>query len=728
VALLSGPASASAVGPPVIESSWVTDVTATSANLHAEINPNGLTSSYRFEYVTQAAFDANGFAGAAVAPPSGSGALGAGSAPVNVVQHIAALAPTTTYRYRVRAANTTTVFGPERTLTTEVPSNVFELPDGRAWELVSPVDKDGGAIAAPETLFGGGVFQAAAQGGAVTYGSAFSFAGGAGALGANQYVSTRSASGWSTANITTPMLSGSYGDEPDGTPYRLFSSDLASALLSNGVRCRSTGTECPVANPPLPGSGAPAGYRNYYLRDGGGSFAALLDAADLVPLPLAADEFELALVGATPDLGQIVLSSCAKLTAEATEVAAPGGCNEGEQNLYVWSGGGLRLVNLLPGESTGTPGAILAGSSGAISGDASRIYFTMLEDGPLYLRDGSETKLLPETVGGGASFQAASTDGAVAYFVKGGTLYRYRSETEDSEAIAAGVKGVLGASADGSYVYFQDTSGLQQWHDGTTTTVAPGANATLPGDYLRVAGTARTGADGRSLAFLSTAELTDYENADADAGTPDAELYLYREPPGGGGALVCASCNPTGERPEGPASIPGAYANGSLRAYKPRVLSDSGNRLFFDTADRLAVTDSDSLPDVYEWEAQGVGGCNRSPGCVSLISEAHESGASFLDASASGDDVFFLTSESSVGSDPGSVDLYDARVGGGLPEAPKPFVCLGDACQALPSPPDDPTPGTLVLNGGNPPPQIVKHKQKKKKKKRHRHHHRRASR
>lgn len=711
-----GPNSAEAAGPPIVESSWVTDVTATSANLRARINPNGLSATYRFEYVTQAAWEVNGFAGAAIAPPSGAGPLGAANEFISVVQHISSLAPITSYRYRVRANNGTVVFGSERVLATEVASNVFTFPDQRSWELVSPIDKGGGAIAAPETLFGGGVFQAAADGSSITYSSPFSFAGGGGAMGVSQYLSARGAGGWSTQNITTPMVSGSYGDQPDGAPYRLFSQDLGRALLSNGVRCRSVGTLCPVANQPLPGSGAPAGYRNYYVRGGGGSFGALLTGGDLSGLlALGPDEFEVSLASATPGLDQVVLSSCAKLTANATEVAAPGGCDEAQQNLYRWSGGGLTLLNLLPAQSVGTPGAALAAQSGAISSDGFRIYWT--QGGDLYLREGGVTKQVDDDQGGGGDFQAAGVDGSVAFFTVEASpgdahLYRYLAATDTATDLtpAGGVKGVLGASADGSYVYYQDASRLQQWHNGTTTQVAGGADATLPSDHPPATGTARVSADGHSLAFLSDAEPTGYENTDTNTGLPDTELYLYRE----GTGLLCVSCNPTGERPEGPASIPGAVANGSLRAYKPRVLSASGTRLFFDSADTLAVTDTDSQPDVYQWEAAGTGDCARAPGCLSLLSEAHEGGASFLDASASGDDVFFLTGESSVGADPGSIDLYDARVGGGLPEPPKPFACTGDACQALPSPPDDRTPGTQVPNGGNPPLRIVKHQHKRK--------------
>jgi hypothetical protein len=720
--------------PPTIEATWVTDVTPTSANLRARIDPEGLPTTYRFEYVTQAAFEVTGFSGAALAPVSGSSSLGAGTGTISVVQHVEKLSPTTTYRYRARANNGTIVLGQVRALTTEEPTSVFSLPDGRGWEMVSPVDKDGGAIASPESLFGGGAFQAAAGGGSATYSSAFSFAGAPGAPGANQYVSTRGTGGWSTANVTTPTISGSYGDKPDGVPYRLFSTDLSRGLLSNGVRCRSIGTRCPVANPPLPGSGAPAGYRNYYLRSGGG-FQALLTGADIGALALGSDEFELDFAGATPDLAHAVLSSCAKLTPDATEVSAPGGCDEAERNLYAWSGGGLTLLNLLPAQATGTPGATLAAANGAISSDGTRVYF--YDEGNLYLREGSTTKQVDgePPVEGGGTFEAATSDGAVVFFSKEISpgdvhLYRYLVATATATDLTPGgeVEGVLAASGDGAGVYYLAATGLYAWHEGTTTQIAPGADAATEDSYPPATGTAHLDAAGTHLAFLSDEELTGYDNGDAETGLPDTELYLYGPPPGGGApTLACVSCNPTGERPRGSTSIPGAIANGSLLAYRPRVLAAGGQRLFFDSADRLAIADTDSRPDVYEWEAEGEGACRRPGGCVSLISSGRSNdGASLVDASADGDDVFFLTGESLVGEDPGSIDLYDARVGGGFAAAQRPIACIGDACQALPSPPEDPTPGTLVPNGGNPPLSIAKPKPGKRKhpKHHHRRHHR----
>jgi hypothetical protein len=259
-----------------------------------------------------------------------------------------------------------------------------------------------------------------------------------------------------------------------------------------------------------------------------------------------------------------------------------------------------------------------------------------------------------------------------------------------------------------------------------TTLVAPGAAATAPGDYPPATGTARVSADGSHLLFVSSAEPTGYENNGA------SEVFLYGPPPGGGGALLtCVSCNPTGERPQGPSSIPGAIANGegagATRVYKPRALSSDGSRVFFDSSDRLAIQDTNGRPDVYEWEAPGAGACSREGGCVGLISSGRSGEASsFVDASANGSDAFFLTDSSLYPLDPGSFDLYDAREGGGFPVPPAAIPCNGDACQPLPEAPDDPTPGTLVPNSGNPPLRIVATHGKKPEKKHRRHGHRRG--
>ncbi len=91
-------------------------------------------------------------------------------------------------------------------------------------------------------------------------------------------------------------------------------------------------------------------------------------------------------------------------------------------------------------------------------------------------------------------------------------------------------------------------------------------------------------------------------------------------------------------------------------------------------------------------------------GCLGLISSGRGAeGASFVDASANGFDAFFLTGGSLVPTDPGSIDLYDARIGGGFSVPQPPIECIADACQPLPQAPEDPTVGTLIPGPGNPP-------------------------
>jgi hypothetical protein len=712
LALILGPGAAGAsAAEPTIVSSWASGVFSTSASLSAQINPNGSLTTYHFDYITQAAYEANlaaakePFTGAARVPASDVG-IGGGTAAATVTRQASSLSPETTYRYRVVAKSSVTSTGPAKAFVTQSGGGGSALPDGRGWEMVSPVDKNGGAVAAPGAVADGGVLQASADGQSFTYGSTASFAGGQGAPPASQYLASRVPSAWATQNITTPIFSGTYDAGDSGVPYQLFSPDLARGALLNGDHCRGEGGNCAVANPPLAGTDGPAGYQNYYLREGG-AFTALLGAANGGFLTLDPADFDLRLVGAAPDLRHGVLSSCAALSAGAAEVPLGEGCDPEKQNLYEYSpGAGLSLVNLLPAQGVGTPGAKLAAPSGAISSDGARVYWNDLATGDLYLRAGGQTKQVDAAAGGGGVFETASSDGSVAFFSAAGHLWRYLAATDTATDLtsAGGVKGVLGASADGAYLYYQDATGLQRWHSGVTSAVAPGAEAAEEGDWPAATGTARVSADGNQLLFVSRAQLSEYDNTDLNTGKPDSEVYLYTAPAG----LTCVSCNPTLGRPIGSATIPGAIANGTAQgstdSYKPRALSANGRRAFFDSRDSLTAADNNNAPDPYQWEATGEGGCTKAGGCISLLSTGRTAGgATFVDASADGADVFFLTAASLVEADPGAVDLYDARVGGGFPIPGEPLPCNGDACQPLPPPPVDPTLTTLLAGPGNPP-------------------------
>ena len=104
----------------------------------------------------------------------------------------------------------------------------------------------------------------------------------------------------------------------------------------------------------------------------------------------------------------------------------------------------------------------------------------------------------------------------------------------------------------------------------------------------------------------------------------------------------------------------------------------------------------------------GAGGCHASDadyfasngGCLSLLSSGESPRDSeFVDASADGSDVFIRTESSLVKADPGLVDIYDARIGGGFPEPEQAALCEGQACQNPPAAPQAKTPASAQYNG-----------------------------
>jgi hypothetical protein len=208
-------------------------------------------------------------------------------------------------------------------------------------------------------------------------------------------------------------------------------------------------------------------------------------------------------------------------------------------------------------------------------------------------------------------------------------------------------------------------------------------------------------------------------------------VYVYNAVTG---RLWCASCNPSGEAPtdeiysefatiirgeltrEAP-KVWGSFlpVSNSLTGQQPRVISDDGDRVFFDSLEPLVPGDTNGFLDVYEGEAPGEGSCTAQSasvvtgGCTFLLSGGLDPENSYLvDASANGSDVFFVSrGQLAKGAPGGYEELYDARVGGVA--SPEEARCSGAGCQGEPpAAPSFATPSSLTAAGrGNTSPAVV---------------------
>jgi hypothetical protein len=595
----------------------------------------------------------------------------------------------------------------------------------------------------------------------VTYGSFTAFGPSPeSAPGTSQYRSVRdSSTGWSTANINPRFEEGSLND-----PFAGFSTDLSHAAAY-------------VIEPELTADAA-VDVPNLYWRDNTTGSLEAITTEEHHPQIASGAEYCLSYGGTSADSRHVFFAAKGILAGAQPEPAAP---LDGF-NLYEWSAEKppserLSLVSVLP---DGTPATAALGTgfggSGvskgcavskallrhAISSDGSRVLWTYSgtyqgAPNPLLARlpQSEETVRLdkPNTgvsgSGGEGRYQDASRDGSKVFFTDtikltaGATatagapdLYRYDFAAPEGERLTdltapepveagnvpAGVKGVIGASADGTRAYFVATGALTEeeneahekavsgqsnlfaWQEGEGIRFVAGLAGLADASDWALNPTARVSPDCMHLVFLSTRSLTGYDNAEAikeACGNPTVEeelcpqVFVYDL---ASGDLACASCNPTNERPAGPSSLPTAKAPYE----QPRYLSDDGTRLFFESSDALSPHDTNGKRDVYEFERPGSGSCTAgaptynpaASGCLFLISGGASPDSSYLvDASGDARDVFISTREQLYPADKDDrFDVYDARVGGGFPYNP-PIPCEG-SCRG-----EGTGPGPIYLPG-----------------------------
>jgi hypothetical protein len=139
--LAVSPAPALAAGP-ALAGEVATGVTASSADLQATLNPQGLpVTACTFQYGATAAYGSS-----APCEPSLQ-QIGERSLPVPISAQISGLAADTEYHWRVLASSETgSSASPDHTFI--YPTTAETLPDNRAYEMVTPPRKDGGLIGA----------------------------------------------------------------------------------------------------------------------------------------------------------------------------------------------------------------------------------------------------------------------------------------------------------------------------------------------------------------------------------------------------------------------------------------------------------------------------------------------------------------------------------------------------------------------------------------------------
>jgi hypothetical protein len=675
------------IGPPEIRNQSVSEVTEDEAVLKAEVNPNGASTTYRFEYVTEAQFEAGGYTAAVEVPAGGAGA-GEGGAFLAVSEVVAGLSPDTTYRFRLSATNSVcTAVGEadegkacdEEGVDASFATYPTPPATERAYELVTPPDTNGRMpTAAPLGDLGGLGFAtrlASIDGSSLLFaiegGGLPGFEGG----GFNDaFVARRGPAGWQTefAGLTGQQAERTYpGGVEAGHRFSFWAIDDSTATSPS------------------------------YLRHPGGAIEPI-GLGSLGVDPYAIGRWISSGGGHVVFVTGLGFSSAVRLEPNAPPA--------GIRAIYDRAPGGpTHVVSLLPGEITPSSHATYLGASK--NGNA-----VVFEIGTTIYERIDNTRTVE--VASDATFAGISEDGDRVFYLEAGDILAFDPASGTSTPVGSGGEStVVNVSADGSHVYFispqqldaakESTLGednLYSWSAGGVSFIATVDTVDVTGIPETVGGlglwasdavspsqgrrtgpgndTSRTTPDGSVLVFESTAQLTGYDNEG------HREIYRYDDADGG---LVCVSCNPTGAPPQADSQLQ-SYSSERLMPFPPvnaitaieNVTAD-GERVFFQSEDRLVVADLDGRTDVYEWRSQQSAACGRPGGCISLVSGGAGAKDDYLfGMTPDGRDVFFWSADVLVPQDADTTpSVYDARVGGGFPVPAPSRPCQGNDCQGV---------------------------------------------
>jgi hypothetical protein len=768
--------------PPSIDAASVANLTSSSAELTAQINPGGLNASYHFEYGTSTDY------GTSV--PVADQGIGNGFGDVAVVGLIGGLSPNVTYHWRIVATGQGGVrTGSDHTFIDNTQGE--GLPNGRAYEMVTPPQKNGALIG---SVLLGLRTDISEDGSRVIASSIQCFANAESCTGSRQhegeqFLFTRSANGWTTTALAPPATrfeaNSSWLDSAD-TGMELFSMPTPPSLEDDFYVREPGGSfvDIGAATPPASGpQGEPWGARamkatsdfSRVIFQENGLWPFAEEANGLLPYELSdADGGVPELVGVSGTAGSTsLISKCNTALGSAPNTVSPGALSANGEIVYFTayacpSGTGLNTGVEVP---------------------ANMLYARIGEARTVKISERSATDCVTVACHNSpprnAIFVGASSDGSKAFFISDqqltdsasseGNLYEYDLDKPAGESlidVSAGdssgegprVQGVMAVSSDGSHIYFVAKGVLAVAANGRRETAQSGSNnlyvferdashpdgqtrfiASLPESEAeeqwlsgnQSPGQANVTPDGRFFVFESGGQLT----AD-DTRTDDAkQIFRYDAQ---AGELVRVSVGERGFDDDGNAGagnakiVPGREgANHAGAARSDPTMSNDGRYIFFE--DPQALT-SHALNDVqigtlngeavyaenvYEWDE----------GQISLISDgkdtkelANESAVRLIGSDATGANVFFRTADALLSQDTDTqMDYYDARIC----TAAEPCVvsrvsssppCLGEACRGTPeSMPLEPTGGSATLNSLVSLPHVekaLKKAHKKQKKKR----------
>lgn len=738
--------------PPVVESTSFANVTQAEVELQGVINPCKESTSYVIEYTTEQRYQEEGFTGATVA---GEGQIPAEGTEVKAAASVTGLFAETLYRFRIVATNELGSDEGEGEFTTypatppspPCPNDSLRtrlsalLPDCRAYELVTPADTN---ARSPLGLAHLGAYfatqEASPAGDRVSFqieGGALPGSEGTGSFGGDPYLSTRSSDGWSTASAgpsgleSVALLPGSVSSDQGYSFWSTGNGEGSAAIAGR----ETSYVRYPDGHSDLVGRGSigtdPHALGRFISENG--EHVIFTSGSDIYPAVQletnAPPDGTNAIYDRTPDEVTHVVSL---LPGDATPAGGKnafyeGASRDGRSIAFKLGGNSATGPLYLRYNNVETVEVAAGGTFAGFSETGSRIFY--LEGGDLFGFDAESKETIPFSTGGGVSPVNVSADGSTAYFVspnvltgeanpngsnpKAGQENLYRSEEGSLSFVGTVTK---------EDVWGEETeTGLGWW---TPSVVSYGEAARDP---------SRATPDGSILLFESRANLSGYN--------PEGHTEIYRYD-SVGNELSCLSCISTGTPAVGGASLQSiALAKGDPEPLNSFAivnnLRSDGRRVFFQSTEALVPNDTDGLQDIYEWEAQGVGSCDRPDGCIYLISSGHSARGDYLYAvSDSGDDVFFRSSDLLVPADKDETpSIYDARVGGGFPEF------QGDPCQvtqlcpaAAPPAPFFSTPGSRNTGpSGNLPKHCPKGKREVRRhgkvscvKKHRKHRHRKA--